>query len=193
MLNHYNQNIKIIPETDCPRTIVQVVEPFCVGVNFYMQPVIYKENYLVYPDGDVFNIKRKKFQKHNIDKGYVKVCINCKQERLHRILATCFINNPENKPYINHKDGNKSNNDIFNLEWCTQAENNKHAWDFGLKKYSEKSRQISFLKNKKVIDLRTMIIYSCTLEVCIIFGYNKRTLQCQLGGHDKNHTPFRYV
>ena len=54
---------------------------------------------------------------------------------VHRIVAKLFIPNPDNLPYINHKDGNKSNNCVDNLEWCTRSENEKHAWRIGLKNY----------------------------------------------------------
>ena len=53
---------------------------------------------------------------------------------IHRIVASEFINNPENKRTVNHKDGNKSNNHIDNLEWATYRENNRHAWQTGLRK-----------------------------------------------------------
>ena len=53
---------------------------------------------------------------------------------LHRLIAKAFIPNPENKPYINHKDGNKLNYSLENLEWVTSAENTRHARENGLMK-----------------------------------------------------------
>lgn len=70
------------------------------------------------------------------NKGYriIRLCSNGirKMKKMHRLVAEAFIHNPHNYPQINHKDCNKQNNQIENLEWCTQSQNVKHAYDSGL-------------------------------------------------------------
>ena len=68
------------------------------------------------------------------NRGYLSVVVRRKTHMLHRLVAQAFIPNPENKPFVNHIDGDKTNNAVNNLEWCTAAENNLHARETGLHK-----------------------------------------------------------
>lgn len=68
--------------------------------------------------------------------GYYHVLLSVLQEQklcsVHRLVASAFIANPDDKPQVNHIDGNRLNNDVSNLEWVTQSENMQHARDNGL-------------------------------------------------------------
>lgn len=72
--------------------------------------------------------------------GYGEVTLSSDGKRktylVHRLVAAAFIPNPENKQTINHKDGNKLNNHVNNLEWATQKENQQHKWQYGLANYN---------------------------------------------------------
>lgn len=87
--------------------------------------------------GKVWSYFSKRERKINIDKfGYTHLLFNGKNTRknysIHKLVALHFIPNPNKYTQINHKDGNKLNNNVENLEWCTIAENNKHARVNGL-------------------------------------------------------------
>lgn len=75
-------------------------------------------------------------------KGYyiATLCKNGKQKTfiVNRLVGFMFIPNPDKKPEINHKNGNKLDNSVSNLEWNTRSENIKHSWDNGLQTVSEK-------------------------------------------------------
>lgn len=64
-------------------------------------------------------------------RGYITVGFAKKTHMVHRLVAQAFIQNPDNKPFVNHIDGNKLNNDVDNLEWVTHQENIQHSFDCG--------------------------------------------------------------
>lgn len=77
---------------------------------------------------------------------------------VHVLVALAHIPNPFKKPFINHKDGNKSNNNISNLEWCTQSENTLHAFKNGLMVMprGEKNHS-SKLTEKEVVEIKSLL------------------------------------
>ena len=83
-------------------------------------------------------IKPYKILKPIISNNYYRITLSkngiTKMYTLHRIIAITFIPNPEHKTQINHKDGNKLNNNVNNLEWCTISENMIHAYKHNLMK-----------------------------------------------------------
>ena len=91
----------------------------------------YEGLYAVTKDGKVWSYKNKIFLKTSNSRGYIKVNLikDNKQKHfyIHRLVAMAFIPNPFNLPQVNHKDENKANNHVTNLEWCTQSYNNNYG------------------------------------------------------------------
>lgn len=88
-------------------------------------------------------INKIKILKPSLAKGgYLRISLNKKDKgeyfQIHRLVAQAFISNPQNKPHVNHRFGVKFDCYFENLEWSTIAENNKHAYDTGLKKSGER-------------------------------------------------------
>lgn len=120
-------------------------------------------DYFVTLEGKVWSAKRNQFRilKPCKDKdGYGLYKLRhkgqCKTFKGHRLVALMFIPNPKGKSDVNHKDGNKLNNCVSNLEWCTRLENNQHGFRTGLLKHfthahRKKSGRKSALRNSRAV------------------------------------------
>ena len=97
------------------------------------------DDYEITRDGQVINKTNGHILKPQPNgKGYLRVSISKKLQFVHRLVAEKYIPNPDNLPQVNHKDGNKLNNCVENLEWVSNQENRKHAVNNGLHKTGEK-------------------------------------------------------
>jgi hypothetical protein len=120
--------------------------------------------YGITEDGRVWSYYVGKYISPAISKiGYYYVNIKNKDKErkhmfIHRLVALAYIPNPDNKPDVNHKDGDKSHNEVSNLEWMTKSENSQDAWDTGL-----------FYKDKNFYKItceqdNTMLEFSCCVD-----------------------------
>ena len=107
------------------------------------------ENYSICRSGIVRNDKTGKIKKLAVNsKGYNRVILSkdgkTKRFFLHRLLAIAFIPNPQNKPCVDHINGNRQNNALENLRWCTRSENNRNA-----KNHGQYKKGVSFNKSSQ--------------------------------------------
>lgn len=116
--------------------------------------------------------------------GYcqIQLRINGKSKKflVHRIIAQAFIPNPENKPHVNHINGDKHDNRVENLEWCTQSENLRHAVNIGLIKQGADSPD-AVLTSEQVEFIRAVYV-PCDLAcgqsaLARKFGVSKEVIQ----------------
>ena len=94
-------------------------------------------------------------------KGYEMVALykegKARNTKVHRLVAQAFIPNPNNYPQVNHKDENKTNNDVKNLEWCTNEYNHN---------YGTRNERVGKSLSKKVICITTGEIFNSMREAC---------------------------
>lgn len=159
--------------------------------------------------GNVFNSYSNRYLKNTLgDDGYYKISLidddgNRKYFRVNRLVGISFVPNPENKPVINHKDGDKHNNHYKNLEWCTVSENTKHSYANGLQKTNNgfsvldhnkvhkicklleqgvRPKEISVITNtpnRKIIEIRNRTYWTCISDEYNI-DYVKKEYKMQL-------------
>lgn len=105
-----------------------------------------KDRVVTYKDGRKKFVKGRILKQQSDKKGYMYVgfSVKCKPVRLkvHRIVAICFIPNPDSLPEVNHKDNNRTNNAVSNLEWCTSKYNNDYKRNFGTSQAEVQGRPV---------------------------------------------------
>ena len=126
-----------------------------------MKTIPMHEKYLIYENGNIYSTIRSKYLKPDLSgDGYPRYTLsdNGTSKRLfaHRIVAELYLTNELNKPFINHKDGNKQNNNYNNLEWVTTSENNAHAYRTGLKSQNGEKNHRSKHKEESIIKIHEL-------------------------------------
>ena len=117
-------------------------------------------DYEISKEGIVRRISSKRIKKPYLRKdGYIGIQLyKSKTEvlnfQLHRLIAIAFIPNPLNLPFINHKDSNRQNNDIPNLEWVTKQENVIHGYKSGFASNRGIKNGFSKLTEEQVLEIR---------------------------------------
>ena len=141
--------------------------------------------------GGVYLKKGRILKQNDNGQGYLQVqlCHNGvnKSERVHRLVALVFIENPLSLPKVNHKDTNKKNNNKDNLEWCTQLGNVGHAKDHGLMVKGETAVN-SKLTELAVRDIKQLIKEGCSnRDIADLFQVHRGTINCIRIGRNWSH------
>lgn len=115
------------------------------------------EDYYINKKGQIFScLANKELKYDKSSRGYCRVKLMDRRLgrfvnlAVHRLVAIQFIPNPRNLPEVNHKDGNHSNNSIYNLEWCTAEYNRRHAYDNNLYRTEEDSPSAKLTKEQVI-------------------------------------------
>jgi hypothetical protein len=130
-------------------------------------------------------------------KGYPKLSLygdNGKRVNyeVHALVARAFVPNPENKPCVNHIDGNKANNHVSNLEWCTWLENMEHARKTGLIKHKGEAHRNARLNRHKVKRARLLKEVSPGIkwrDLADIFGVSLSCIEAAVSRRTWKHVP----
>jgi hypothetical protein len=147
-------------------------------------------NYQICEDGTLLNILTGKLKKWSKDSnGYMRctIWINGKSKTIsqHRILAESFIDNPEHKLQVNHKNGIKNDNKLDNLEWVTQSENTLHSFANGL-------QQVTKPNMMSVIDKVSGTLYESISEASRQTGWSVSHLRNMLLNNRTNKTNLEF-
>jgi len=139
--------------------------------------IIRVEHNITDKNGHIKKLKYKKMTKKTCKNGYISVHLKGLDFLVHRLVAQAFISNVNNKPCVNHKNSNRSDNFVENLEWCTHKENTEHAISNKRLKVKGKDNPASKLNNEKVKIIKEYIKQGkSNLEISKIFNVSRTAI-----------------
>lgn len=162
----------------------------------------YENEYQINTNGDIKSLKTNKTLKWFINNkngyAYVTLCKNNKRKcyRVHKLVAITYLKNTNNKSEINHINGNKLDNRIENLEWCSSSENQKHAYKIGLQKpIMSKNNKLSKKTIQYDLDYNIIKIWDSLSDIVRELNIKKQYISaCCLGKIKKTcNYIFKYV
>lgn len=133
------------------------------------------DEYIITKEGQIINGRtNRELKPQPNNKGYLRVTLCGKKYFVHRLVAEKYIPNPEHKEQVNHKDGDKTNNSVANLEWVTNQENRNHAVKNNLHLCGDKCPWAK-LNSQQVIEIRENTQYS-NEELAKIYNVSVTTI-----------------
>ena len=113
---------------------------------------------------------------------------------VHRLVAICWLPNPENLPQVNHMDLNQLNNFVTNLEWCTAKHNTNHAQQNGRMPIAKPRIKKGWSQGfKKIVNIETNEVFAHAKELSKLIDYSPQEIRRRLNGERYNNTPYRYL
>lgn len=161
--------------------------------------ILSEKGYAIFNDGIIIGVKGSVRKNKVGTSGYLQINIgrgkNQKTYLVHRLVAEMYLSNPDDLPEVNHKDGNKLNNHVRNLEWCTRSANIKHGIDTGLIKKSMVGRSGKKHWRSKTVIRKLgdeVVTYESTGEAARLTGFDAHAIQDACAGRLKTYKGFTW-